>query len=384
MATVYEVRIFSPAGVAIERVSGAAGAHGDPSSAGFLALSYNKGVNEIGMGAFTLNATSDVLDALESGGEPILDTQIEVWRWDDLNEIEPYCDFYAFLRDRNYDSDENGNATYTAILAEQNDLLRRSAILYRANTANRSFFSNVATETILKTLVTRNATSSGTTADGRDRNVDAWGAFVSVEADGAGGASQTVSCMGENLHDVLQAVANAGGLNYSLVKTGARAWQFRTDTTLGDDRTADVVFSESFGNMRRASLHSNNRMEKTVVTAGGQGTNSDRMVRSRTGDNYDATTNSYEVFYNASQYSTGVGLESAADERLRELRAQDELFFEVLQVPSSLYGEHYFLGDLVTAFAFGKSYAPQIRRVQVSVEAGRSIIEAIEVTLADA
>ncbi len=222
MPAIYEVRIYSPAGVALERLSGQSGDGATNVNAGWLALSYSKGVNEIGTGAFSINVTSGALSALATNGDPILDTQVEFWRRDDASGIAPYCDFYGFQRDRHYETDDDGTTTYIALLEEQNDLLRRGAVLYRANVANRSLFSAVATETILKALVTRNATTSGTTADGRDRNVDAWGAFVSVAADTAAGTSQTVACMGENLFEVLQGIANAGGLDFSLVKTAAR------------------------------------------------------------------------------------------------------------------------------------------------------------------
>ncbi len=387
MAAVYEVRIYSPAGAERERLTGQGGDGITNTNAGYTELSYAKGVNEVGNGAFTLHANSGALSALATDGEPILDAQVEFWRYDSANSITPYCDFFGFQRDRHYDTDDNGITTYTAILAEQTDLLTREIVDYPANVANRSLFSAVATETILKTLVTRNATSSGTTGDGRRYDVDAWGAFLSVAADTAAGTSQTKACMGDNLFDVLQAVANAGGLDFWLTKTGIRAWQFRTGTLLGTDRSSGsgaVTFALQFDNMRNASLHSNRRTEKTVVVVGGQGVDSARATRKRTGTNYDATVNSYKTFHNGSQYTTNAGLDSAGDERLEELRARDSLSFQPIQVPSTLYGRHYFLGDKVLAYYLGKSYTPQIRGVQVSVSARNSLIEDIQVIAADA
>lgn len=271
MAADYELRILSQTGIRMARVSGAGGANNDPAKAGWLSLTYIKGVNEIGTGAFTINAESDVLRYLVDDGEAIRDAQVEIWRRDDDNGIAPYCDFYGFQRDRDFDTDDNSTVTYTCHLREQSDYLCRAAVEYRANVANRSYFSNVATKTILETLVTRNATTAGTTADGRDRNVDAWGAFISIGTNTGNGTNQTLSCMGQNLFDVLQPVANAGGLNFWLEKTGAQAWQFRLAALLGTDRTTTLTFSEQRGNMRRPSLHGNGRMEKTVVTAGGAG-----------------------------------------------------------------------------------------------------------------
>lgn len=384
MAVTHEIRIKSRAGALQEIVTGALGDPNEGQRDGYTQLSYVKEVNQVGGGLFVLNASGAVAEVLCPDGDPQLDMQIEVWRSDVDNDIDPYCDFYGFLRDREYITDDNGQVRLIAYMDEQNDYLRRSAVNYRANVSNRSAFSAVAAETILKTLVTRNATSSGTTADGRDRNVDAWGAFVSVAADTAAGTSLTFSCMGRNLFEVLRETAETGGLDFSLVKTGAQAWEFRTAALLGTDRSASVTFSLPFGNMRRPGLRSNRRAEKTVVIAGGQGVDSSRAVAVRTGANYNATYNSSELFINASQYSTVAGLQTEADQRLEELRAHDTLFFDVIQVPSTLYGKHYFLGDKVRAYFLGFAYTPQIRRVQIDVIArGNQPTELIKVTTAD-
>lgn len=388
MTATYEVRIKSRAGVLQEVVTGVLGDPNAGQNDGYSMLSYVKAVNEIGSGLVVLNAESALADVLAPNGEPVLDMQVEFWRSDSDNEIAPYCDFYGFLRDREYTTDDNGQIRLIAYLDEQSDYLRRAAIDYRANVANRTLFSAVAAETILKTLVTRNATSSGTTGDGRDRNVDTWGSYISVAADTAAGTTLTLSCMGRNLYEVLKEVAETGGLDFSLVKTGAQAWEFRTAALLGTDRSSGsstVTFSLPYGNMRRPGLRSNRRGEKTVVIAGGQGVDSARTVAVRTGTNHNATYNSFELFINASQYSTTAGLNTEADERLEELRARDALSFDVIQVPSTLYGKHYFLGDKVRAYFLGFSYTPQIRRVAVDVRSrGNQPTEQIQVTAAHA
>lgn len=384
MTATHEIRIKSRAGLLQEILTGALGDPNEGHNDGYTQLSYMKEVNQVGSGLFVLNATSAVAEVLCPSGVPQLDMQIEVWRSDLDNGIDPYCDFYGFLRDREYTTDDDGQIRLIVYLDEQNDYLRRASIDYRANVTNRTLFSNVPTETILKTLVTRNATTSGTTGDGRDRNVDAWGAFVSVAADTAAGTSLTLSCMGRNLFEVLKEVAETGGLDFSLVKTGAQAWEFRTAALLGTDRSATVTFSLAHGNMRRPGLRSNRRAEKTVVIAGGQGVDSARTVAVRTGANYQATYNSSELFINASQYSTTAGLETEADERLEELRARDTLSFDPIQVPSTLYGKHYFLGDKVSASFLRFAYTPQVRRVQVDVRSrGNQPTEQIQVTTAN-
>jgi len=384
MTAFYEIRIYNRAGARQATLSGSSGNPDSGVDSGFVMLAYIKEVNGIGTGMFAVNAESSIVEFLDPNGVTLLDAQIEFWRSDSENSITPYCDFYGFLRDREYITDDDGQIQFVAHLEEQQDYLRRAIVGYRANIANRSLFSAVVAETVLKTLATYNATSSGTTGDGRDFDVDPWGAYLSVAADGAEGSTVTVSCAGRNLFEVLQEVADLGGLDFGLTKTGAQTWQFWTDTRMGDDHTADVKFSLPRGNMRRPALRSNRRAEKTVAIVGGQGNDTARPTRRRTGGNYNATYNSYEMFVNGSQYTTNAGLDSAGDERLEEVRALDQLTFDVIQVPSTLYGKNYRLGDTVSAYFRGFSYTPKIYRVSVDVRArGNQPVEQIQITVAD-
>lgn len=385
MAAEYEVRIYSREGVLRERILGMLGHVDEGANNGWISLSYTKEVNGCGNGIVAFNAESAaVTQWLAPNGVIELDTQVEIWRRDRDEGIGNYADFYGLLRDHEYSTDDNGIVTYVAYLDEQQDWLRRSIVAYRADTANRSLFENVAAETVLKTLVTYNATSAGTTADGRDTNVGSWGANISVKSDGAEGSNVTVSCAGRNLLEILREVADLGGLDFGLTKTGPQAWQFWTDTRMGDNHTDDVVFSLPYGNMRRPRLRSNRRAEKTVAIVGGQDTGSSRAVEVRTGANYNASYNSFETFVNASQYSDAAGLQSEGDARLEELRAVDQLSFDVIQVSSTLYGKHYRLGDTVSAYFRGFAYTPKIMRVMVDVRhRGNQSPEQIEVVLND-
>jgi hypothetical protein len=384
MTAVYEVKIYDQNGVFQENLTGKSG-QGEPNTqAGWTSLSYVKGVNMIGSGMFTIHADSAIVALLDPNGVTLFDAQIEFWRSDPENGIAPYADFYGFLRDREYSTDDNGNVEFIAILAEQQDYLRRAIVAYRADIANRSLFEAVAAETAMKTLVTRNLTTSGTTGDGRDRNVDAFGAFVTVVADGAEGANVTISCSDRNLFDILREVAELGGLDFGLTKTGALAWEFWTDTRMGDDHTADVKFSLLHGNMRRPKLRSNRRAERTVAIVGGKTTGTGREIQVRTGANYHATTNSYEMFVNGSEFTDSAGLQSAGDARLEELRAREFLSFDVIQVPSTLYGRHYRVGDTVSALFRGFEYTPKLMQVSIDVRnRGEQPSEQIQVVLAD-
>ena len=135
---------------------------------------------------------------------------------------------------------------------------------------------------------------------------------------------------------------------------------------------------------RQNSSRCSNRLSRSCVAATSTSVDSARSTRKRTGANYDATVNSYKVFHNGNQYTTNAGLDSAGDERLEELRARDSLSFQPIQVPSTLYGKHYFLGDKASALFLGFAYTPQVRRVQIDVRnRGNQPTEQIQVTTAN-
>lgn len=339
----------------------------------FLSLTYRKQVNAPGMLQFAISDQHPALDLTEQDG------QIEVWRRDDANSLANYCDFYGLIGQEERQQNDSGLSTVTYSCPGQMDLLSRAIVAYPAGTNNRSVFSNIKAETVMKTLVARNATSSGTTGDGRVRNVDTWGGYISVEADGAGGNAVNVACAWANLLEALQDVARIGNLDFSLVKTGAQAWQFQTDTTLGDDRSATVIFSPQRGNMRNPRLVRWRLNEKTVAVVGGRGQESERATVTRTGTNYVATYNSKEVFVQATQVSTTAGLNNAGDIRLDELESRDDITWDVIQVPSTLYGKHYFLGDLVTGYYAGITATKQIDAVTVTVQPSRDNVESINI-----
>lgn len=362
MSAIYQLRTYTPAGVLTNIITD------------YLALAYVREVNGPGMCQFILNANHAAIGGLA------LDAQVEVWRADAENGIPWYCDFYGFWRGEQRRADADGTSTYTAYCVGQMSLLARSIVAYKAATANRSTFSAAKAETIAKTLVLYNATSSGTTADGRTRTITLSG--ISIEADAANGNTIDYNCAWRNLLASLQEVAQIGGGDFDLVKTGPQAWEFRWhDGQLGTDKSALITFALQYGNMANPQLTRNSTDEKTVAIVGGQGEESSRTVVVRTGANYEATHNATEAFVQASSYTTTDGLNAAGDRELDTLKRRDVLTFNVLQTPSTRYGKQYNLGDLVTGYYQGITATKIIQRVTVSLDSGAT--EAIKVELAD-
>lgn len=363
MAGDYAIVIKNRAGAIKRILTGAEG--------GFRWLSYRKEVNNVGLLMFDLDADHTAIADLE------LDGQIEVWRRDEANGVNWYVDFESLFRDEERRADDNGISLFRAICPGQMHFLSRAIVAWPANVANRSLFENVKASTIMTNLVRYNATSDATTGNGRIRTTNI--ANITTEADDNAGNTITFACAQQPLIEALQDVARIGNRDFYLVRTGPQAWEFKTDNYRGLDRSASVTFALNYGNMGNPLLRRNRLNEKTVAVVGGQGTDSDREFVVRTGINYNTTYNSSEVFYPANQYTTTNGLNAAGDIRLDELRARDDLTWDIIQTPQSLYGVHYFWGDLITGFYQGITAVKQISAVSITYQAASDRAETIQV-----
>lgn len=363
MATEYAIAIKSRAGAIKNVLTG--------QDNGFRWLSYKKEVNGVGLLMFDLGSSHAAIDNLEQDG------QVEVWRRDAANGVDWYVDFETLFVDEERRANDDGLTTFRAICPGQMDLLAREVVAWPANTANKSLFESVVASTIMTALVQYNATSDATTANGRIRTSDQTN--ITCEADAAAGNTITFACAHQPLIEALQDVARVGDRDFWLDRTGDQAWTFRTANYLGTDKSSTVTFALNYGNMSNPVLRRNRLNEKTVVIVGGQGVEDDRTFETRTGTNYNATYNSKVVFYPATQYSTSAGLQAAGDVRLDELRARDELTWDIIQTPGSLYGVHYDLGDLVTGYYEGVTATKQITSVTVTYAPGNDRAEVIQV-----
>ena len=336
MSASYKLRFYSTAGLLLADVTD------------FWELSYTKRVNTPGMLTFKLREDHAAVALLEHK------SQVEVWRRNQKQDIDWYCDFYGLYLDQ--DRSYTDRAIFVANCPGQMWFLDTRYVAWFAATADRTRFTSDPAETIMKTLVDYNACANATTGNGRRRN----GAIIglSIQADGANGNTLNWNCAWRNLLTTLQALALVGGGDFDLIKTAAQAWQFRWYTgQRGTDRSATVIFALERGNMANPYYRYDRIGEKTVAIVGGQGEEDDRDVVIRTGDDY-AAGNDVEVFVDARQCSVTAGYNAAGDKRLDELQARDEFGFDVVQTPACLYGDvaaggHYELGDLVKARAFG-------------------------------
>lgn len=339
---------------------------------GFRQLSYKKVLNDAGLLIFDLDADHDAIDDLEQDG------QVEVWRRDIANSLDWTVDFETLFVDEERSADDDGNSVFRGICPGNLDFLAREIVAWPDSVANRSLFTAQVASTVMTNLATYNIVSaSATTGNGRIYTTDL--ANITCEADDVSGNVITYACGKAPLLEALQDVARIGDRDFYLVRTAAQTWQFRTDNYLGTNRASTVTFALNYGNMSNPVLRRNRLSEKTKAVVGGQGLDSSRTYVTRTGTNYNATYNSKVVFVPATQYSDSNGLNAEGDVRLDELRAKDDLTWNVIQTPGCAYGIHYFFGDLVTGYFDGVTATKQISAVSVTYAPGNDRVEVIQI-----
>lgn len=353
MSTEYRLDIYNAAGTMLARLVGSA--QRDTTEGGFLELSSSKRVNEPGLVAFTLDGDSPLIATMDHK------SRVEVWRRDTERNILWYRENIGLFLDqeRRY----TDHAFFRAICPGPLWFIGTRHILYYANTANRSAFTTAKAETIMKTLVDYNAGANATVANGRMRTPNTLS--ITVAADTAAGNTKDWYCAWDNLLASLQALVAAGsGGDFDLVRSGAN-WEFRWYTgQLGTDRSASVFFSLSLGNMRNPVYRHTRSIEATAALVGGQGEESLRATRVVTGTDY-AAANDVETFVNATNASSDAGYDAEGARVLKQMQAEHELTFDIVQDGPYLYGRDYFLGDLVTATYDAISVTRKIQGVQI-------------------
>ena len=345
----------------------------------FLGLNYSKYLNGWGLAHVQLPNNHAAIDSLEKDG------QIELWRFDETAGIAAYCDWFGLYRGRDRQTPEGSkNGIFTMNCVEQKHYLYRAVSGHPANTSDRNNFTTVAAETVMKNLVKYNATALATLADGRKR-VPTWVSLITVATDSAAGQSITKAYAHRKLDDCLQEIALQTGLDWDLVKVGARAWQFRTGVW-GSDLSSTVKFSLSWDNLGNPELTSTDLSEETVAMVWGQGTDAARAWLEVHGPNYTADYNDIETYVDAANQDAA-GLQAAGDARMLDVRARDDFRCNVLQNGPYIYGRDYcaggVLGDIISLTYYEASINKRIRGVQVAVatSSGGQVVEQIQMDM---
>lgn len=342
---------------------------------GFLYLTWKKRVNGVNIAEFGLNAdnpeAAHVIDKYE----------VEIWRRDTAISLAAYKSFEGEIRDDIRYTDKQNRARIRIRAYGPNSMLARREILWPPNVANRTVFSAVAAETVMKNIVIYNCVpASITTGVGlRDRMPNTLG--ITVPATASAGNSISWKCGGRsNVLIELQKIARIAGGDFALVKTGTGAYQFNFYAgQLGTDRTSGasaVVFSTERGNMANPSLARLRSEEKTVAIIGGSGEENARVIRTRTGANFSAT-NDIEMFIDGRNADTNAYLDATGDEALAAAKFRNVLEFDILQAPLFSVEKDYFLGDKVKAIYADVTTTQQVLEIAFEYTEAREAVSVV-------
>lgn len=280
--------------------------------------------------------------------------------------------FLAIVRDWTLSTDDDGVDFLQFTCPGINHILSFRSIEWYAGFEDRSSFSAVPAETLLKLLVAYNCTALASVSNGRYRNGDllpGMGYDIQLGYDLGFGNLITVSFKGGNLLASLEKVADQAGGDYALTWLGGDAYLFEFyDGQLGDDKTSGserVVFSLSNNTMRNPRLIRTGARATSAVAAG-QGQEDLRDISLVYGSDYAADYD-FEIFVDARSEKTADGRIYRGNLKLDEKRVLETLSFEVIQTGNQFYspiaisGRQTFKpGDLVLAVYPDE----QIRKIQ--------------------
>ena len=320
----------------------------------FTSLAYTKQVNGVGLIEISLKGDHSLLQSLSDKW------LFEIWRKPDQGDwAKDTSGLFRRLEWRYSDRPQARLYCYGLL-----SMLSWRIVAFKAGTTNRSLFTNTKAETIANTLVKYNATADATIINGRLLN----GAITGLSAakDNQGGNTLDWYCAYDNLNSTLQDLALVGGGDFDIVRTGTWTFEWRWyEGQLGTDRSASVIFALERGNLANPVFTENNYQHRNIAIVGGKGEEDLRAILVVTGSTWSAG-NQFEVFVNATDVETEEGLIARGESKLAETAGTKNLVFDVLQTPSTRYGVHYFLGDLVSAI---NPYNQEVYKLKVDTVA---------------
>jgi len=327
----------------------------------FLTVAVNRTVNAVDVAQFDVNATSSTASYIVYGAI------IEVYRQDIEAGISSTREFAGTIR--GITTTYGQTTVITAQAVGINALLADRIVAYKSGVVNRSQFSAVAAETVMKTLYNYNLSTSATTANGRLLDGRLTGATAATSS-GLGNAT-SISCSGQNLLSVLQDVQLTAGGDFALTYTAPATWTFVWYTgQLGTDRSSTVIFSVATGTVGKLVIKTNRITDTTAAVVAGQGEGSARVITTRPAS-LPTGLDLRETWIDARNQKTSAEYTQLGDIELSNAaRRRVTLQTEVLQNAALRYGRDYYLGDLVTVYAYAAGNITQkVQSVALSISA---------------
>lgn len=279
------------------------------------------------------------------------------------------------------------------------DLLNRRSVIQRGGTSyakKTDFADDMMKEIVRQQMLYGSALDE----DGVVDNTRAWpqGEF-SVQADAGVGPSMSLAFPDKKVYDVLKEIrdttfqlnedsSSSRRIYFDMVPVSLSAtaapsgsflgWEFRTYADLwGHDRTGNgIIFSVENENLKTPSYDIDYLDEVNSIFVRGNGSGNSQIVVNVTATNRIAASrwNMSEKVLSASGTPSNSGLQSAGQAELRKGKPKENFQGELLNtpgrsdVPQSLYGIDWDLGDLIRAEYANKQFDAEINLVYVSVD----------------
>lgn len=329
MSVIYNLQIYSSAGVLQSLITD------------FESIGISRQCSSVDGCKFTLPSSSQSAQYISYG------SIITVSRMDEDRGITLSVEFSGIIRNVTQIVSAVKSLQVTAV--GMMSLLGDRIIAWPSKIANRSVFSAVPAETIIKTLFNYNIGSLATTAQGRLLSGVISG--MTTAATSGAGTALTLDCSMKSLLQTIQETASTGAGDIDLIYTAPATYTLTWYTgQLGTDRTATVILSVPTGTISELIITTNRIQDFSSVVIGGAGVNNARIYATRPAT-LPTDLNSREYYTDAK--STG-NVSSAAMQQqgtvlLRtQTRRRVTYKAKIIQGGSLRYGKDYFLGDLVT------------------------------------
>ena len=335
-----------------------------------LDIVISRAVNGVDMCRITVSGTSASVPYLEYGAI------LEVYREDRDAGIAYYREFAGLMR--LIDTAITDVTTITVQAVGFNALLADRIVAWKSGVSNRSQFSAVAAETVLKTLFDYNLGSSATTANGRLLGGVLTGATTA--ATGSNGNTISLSVSGQNLLTAMQRVQEVAGGDFDLVFTAPATYTYTWYTgQRGTDRTTSVIFSVANGTIGSLRIVTDRIADYTAAVVAGQGEGATRSFVTRPAS-LPTGLNLREAWVDARNQSTTAEYTESGDIVLAEVeRQRSRVEARILQSEALRYGREYFLGDLVSVYTGSTTLTRKVQSIGIRFASDGS--ESIDVGL---
>ena len=261
-------------------------------------------------------------------------------------------------------------------------ILSYRIIAYNEDKRNHSEWVGIAASTIINDILVKNLGTDSVTVGIADRAVSGLITGVSATTTGLGNVLTVSDMSYKNVLTAIQEIALQGNVDFAFLWNKATSgFDFNVGSpTLAYDRSGTVTLSVDNGTINNFSRVIDETQSFTQAIVRGQGTANAtiRVVRPATPL---TELSSREAFFDVSTAGNNTAfLNSYGDAKLQEMAKKVEsVQIDVQQTPSTLYGLHYSIGDLVSVDLVTEIVVMQVNAVTLSMD--ESGVEIVKVQL---